>query len=72
RGDLVEYFYDSLQGLEPDLREKQHILELTKGIGELREMLDLPPDTKIDEERTEELLAKAQQLIRLVNKEEKR
>lgn len=67
RLDLVEYFHESLQGLEPDLREKQHIKELITGVGELRELLDLPPDTKMDEVRTKKLLKKAQELIKVIN-----
>ena len=70
RPDLVHYFHDSLQGLEPKLREKQHIKDLIKGVGELRELIDLPPDTKIDEERTEKLLKKSQELIKVINSPE--
>ncbi len=67
RPDLVQYFHDSLQGLEPKQREKKHIQDLITGVGELRELLDLPPDTKIDEDRTKKLLNKAQELIKVVN-----
>ncbi|MFT4549244.1 MAG: hypothetical protein ACI9UA_001122 [Pseudoalteromonas tetraodonis] len=67
RPDLVQYFHESLQGLEPNLREKKHIQDLITGVGELRELLDLPPDTKIDEDRTKRLLKKSQQLIKIVN-----
>ncbi len=70
RPDLVQYFHQILQGLEPDLRKKKHIQDLITGVGELREMLDLPPDTKIDEARTEKLLKKSQELIRIVNEQE--
>ena len=67
RPDLVQYFYDSLQGLEPNQRAKKHIQDLSSGVGELRELLDLPPDTKIDEERTQKLLKKAKELIAIIN-----
>ena len=72
RPDIVQYFFDSLQGLEPHLREKKHIQDLITGVGELRELLDLPPDTKIDEERTTKLLKKSQEMISLVNAQSKK
>ena len=72
RPDLVQYFHEILQGLEPDLREKKHIQGLIAGVGELREMLDLPPDTKLDEARTEKLLKKSQELIRLINDQQRK
>lgn len=72
RADLVQYFHESLQGLEPDLRAKAHIQALIVGVGELRELLDLPPDTRMDEVRTKKLLKKSQEMIKLITADPKK
>jgi len=68
RPDIVMYFHESLQGLEPNLQEHELIKQLVVGLGEMTVLLERPEGVKLDEDSTIKLLKKSQELIKLINK----
>lgn len=65
RVDIAEYFLMSVQTLEPQLKETEHIQALTLGIEQLRDLLDVPEGKQFTEGEVEQLRAKAYELVNL-------
>jgi hypothetical protein len=50
RHDIADYFFHSIQTLDLPVREQPHIQELTVGLEEIRDMLDVPESKIFTEE----------------------
>lgn len=63
RKDIVDYYLQSLDTLEPRLRELEHIEKLSIGIAELRDMLDVPEGKSFSEEELNAMRVKVGTLV---------
>ncbi|MEM9478280.1 MAG: hypothetical protein AAGA58_01320 [Verrucomicrobiota bacterium] len=59
RTDIIEYFRQVLQGLEPQLRQRESVKELTRGINELHALIASTAENGMDEKALEAIAAKA-------------
>ena len=63
---LIRYFLETLQGLEPQLRKRESIQELTRGVGEVMALVEATMGQDIDEKSLEAIAAKATTLRALI------
>ncbi len=62
----MEYFLQELETLEPRLRELEHILEIEKGVMQLRDVIAAgKPDTKFSKEDVEKMRGIVGKLVRI-------
>lgn len=67
RVDVAEYFYESMQTLEPSLQETKHIQELTRKLEELRDLLDVPQTKAFSVAEVEQLRDKIGEMIAIAD-----
>lgn len=65
RADIVEYFYQILQGLEPDIRKLESVQKVTEAVREIHEII-LPLDGETIPEKTLVTLARKATLLRVM------
>jgi len=63
RVDVAEYFLMSLQTLEPNIQETEHIQKLTTGVEKLKNMLDVPESKAFTQDEVESMNALIAELI---------
>ena len=66
RTDIIEYFLQILNGLEPQLRKRESIVELTRGVGELQALIEPTVEAGMDEKSLEAIALKATTLRALI------
>jgi len=67
RHDIADYFYQSMQTLDIPVRQQTHIQELTTGLGEIRDLLDVPEEKVFTEEEVRLLKEKVSALIAIAD-----
>lgn len=67
RHDIVDYFFQSLQTLEPSVQELQHIQQLAAGLEQLGVMLDVPETKTFTPAEVQAMQAKIEELIAVVD-----
>lgn len=63
RAEVADYFFHSMQTLEPSLQEEEHIQQLTVRLEELRDLLDVPETKAFTEAEVGNLRAKIAEMI---------
>ena len=71
RTDIIRYFLETLQGLEPQLRKRESIQELTRGVKEVYELVTPTVEAGMDEKTLEAVAAKATTLRALIEGRER-
>ena len=72
RHDIADYFYQSMLTLDIPVRQKPHIQELTAGLSELRDMLDVPEEKVFTEDEVRLMKEKVSALIAITDPSRKR
>ncbi|MCB1232957.1 MAG: hypothetical protein KDN19_22120 [Verrucomicrobiae bacterium] len=66
RHDIADYFFQSLQTLEPQIQELDHIQKLSAGLEQLSVMLDVPETKTFTTGEVEQMKQKIEELIAIV------
>ena len=65
RVDIAEYFIESLGTLEPRVQELAHVQEISEGLSELRDMLDVPESKSFSLDEVRKMRGQIDRLVAL-------